>query len=90
MEGCLGLEMRLWLEGPDVNDGAVQRAISKRMPHRRPGLDPKYSLRGPLANGIQSLPLAPHVFRIRLVGLLSMVEGSVAIPRLVGVIFEES
>lgn len=61
------MEMRLWLEGPDVNDG----------------------VRSPLANGIQSLPLAPHVFRIRLVGLLSMIEGPVAIPRLVGVFFEE-
>lgn len=88
MEGCLGLEVRLWLERPDIDDGAVQRVISRQIPIAVQ--ESIYSLRSPLANSIQSLPLAPHVFRIRLVGLLSMVEGSVAVPCLVGVFFEES
>ena len=42
-----------------------------------------HSLRSPLADRIQCVPLTPHILRIRLVG---MVERTVTIPSLIGVI----
>lgn len=49
-----------------------------------------HSLRCPLANCIQRLPLTPHILRIRLVDLVRMTESTVAIPSLVGVIIQQA
>lgn len=50
----------------------------------------EHSLRCPLANRIQRLPLTPHILRIRLVHLVGMMEGSVSIASLVGVIIQQT
>lgn len=64
----LGLEMRLRLEGPDIDD----------------------RIRRPLADGIQSLPLSPHILGIGLVRLLGMIQRAVAIAGLIGIIVEQT
>lgn len=58
------MEVRLGLEGPDVDDG----------------------FGGPLANGFEGFSFALDGLRVRVVHLVRMVEGAVAVAGLVDVI----
>lgn len=90
MEGGLGLEMRLRLKGPYIDNRATTTK-NQYAQTQMPGLlAVRYLLRRPLADGIQSLPLAPHVLRIRLVWLLGVIESTIAITGLIRIVVEQT